>query len=93
MANLTFSMTIGGVSGSASISPSNARALEFLDDLIVHFGNIDDGEGGTRPMTRDEVALRYLDKLLAGQVEFARGLKHNRRKAAVTPSDDLEGNL
>ena len=93
MAGMTFSMTIGGVSGSASISPSNTRSLEFLDELIGHLGEIDDGGGGTRPMTRTEVARRYRDKLMAGQVEFARGLKHNRRKAEVTPSDDLEGNL
>ena len=93
MANLTFEMTVGANSGSASISFANTRALEFLDDLIVHFGEIDDGGGGTRPMTRTEVAQRYLDKLMSGQIEFARGLKHNRRKAEVTPSDDLEGNL
>ncbi len=92
MANLTFSMTIGGTSGSKSISPTDTRALEFLDDLIVNFGEIDDGDGGTRPMTRTEVAQKYLDKLMAGQVEFARGLKHNRRKGEVTPSDDLVGN-
>ncbi len=93
MANLTFSMTIGGTSGSKSISPTNARALEFLDDLIVNFGEIDDGDGGKRPMTRAEVAQKYLDKLMAGQVEFARGLKHNRRKGEVTPSDDLVGDI
>ncbi len=93
MANLTFSMTIGATSGSKAIAPTNARALEFLDDLIVNFGEVDDGDGGTRPMTRAEVAQKYLDKLMAGQAEFARGLKHNRRKGEVTPSDDLVGDM
>ena len=91
MANLTFSITVGATSVSKTIAPTTARMLEFLDDLIVNFGAIDDGAGGTRPMTRAEVAQHYLDKLMAGQVEFARGLKHNRRKGAVTPSDDLMG--
>ena len=92
MANLNFSITVGANTATADRSPSNTRTLEFLDDLIVHFGEIDDGAGGTRPMTRVEVGQHYLDQLMAGQIEFARGLKHNRRKAAVTPSDDLEGN-
>ncbi len=92
MADLTFSITIGGTSGSKSISPTNTRALEFLDDLIVNFGPVDDGAGGTRPMTRAEVAQKYLDRLMAGAVGFARGLKHDRRKGKVTPSDDLLGN-
>ena len=87
MASMTFGMTIGGNSGDSSKSFTNTRALEFLDDLIAHFGEID-GE----LITRAEVAQHYLDKLMAGQIEFARGLKHNRRKGEVTPSDDLEGN-
>ena len=87
MADLTFSMTIGATSGSRSIAPTDARALEFLDDLIVHFGEID-GE----LMTRTEVAQHYLDKLMEGQVAFAKGLKQRRLDAAVSAADDLEGN-
>ncbi len=87
MADLTFSMTIGATSGSRSIAPTDARALEFLDDLIVHFGEID-GE----LMTRTEVAQHYLDKLMEGQVAFAKGLEQRRLDAAVAVATDLEGN-
>lgn len=89
MADLTFSMTIGATSGSRSIAPTDARALEFLDDLIVHFGEVVEGAG---PMTRTEVANHYLEQLMAGQVAFARGLKQHRLDAAVSDADDLEGN-
>ncbi len=92
MADLTFSMTIGANAGSKSIAPTDTRALAFLDDLIVHFGEIDDGAGGTRPMTRVEVAQRYMDKLMAGQVAFAKGLAQDRLDAAVSTATDLEGN-
>ncbi len=89
MADLTFSMTIGVTSGSKTIAPTNTRALEFLDDLIVHFGEVIEGDG---PMTREQVAQHYLDQLMQGQINFAKGLKQRRLDATVTEADDLEGN-
>ena len=93
MASLTIEFVVGAQTATVTKTFTDARAVVFLDDLIEHFGNIDDGSEGGRPMTRAEVAQRYLDKLLAGQIKWAQGLKHSRRKAEVTPSDDLEGNL
>lgn len=92
MADFTVSASLGPQTYNASVSPADARMMEFLDDLIDHYGEIDDGAGGTRPMTRAEVGQKWLDDLVAGQVRFAKGLKQRRLNAAVTEADDLEGN-
>lgn len=92
MATLTFSLAIGAQTATRTVSPADARATEFLDDLrLYHYPEIDDGAGGTRPMTRTEVGLRYVQDVVAGQVEFARGLKQRRLNAEVAQADDLTG--
>lgn len=92
MASMSFTLTIGATTGTQTVNPTDARALEFLDDLrFIHYPEIDDGAGGTRPMTRVEAGTRYAQDLIAGQVEFARGLKQRRLDAEVAASDNLLG--
>lgn len=92
MATLAFQLTISGQTQTASAAPTDARALEFIDDLRnVHYPQVDDGAGGTRVMTRQEAGQKYLDDLRAGQIAFARGLKQRRLDAEVAAADDLLG--
>ena len=92
MATFTITIAVGGISASATVSPSNARVTKFLDDMIENYPEVDDGSGGTRLMTRAEVADYYVDKLLGGQVEWAKGLERRRLAAGVDSATDLEGN-
>jgi len=92
MATLAFTFTIGGQSYSVNLPATDARALEFLDDLRNSvFPQVDDGAGGTRVMTRAEAGAEYMNRLAAGQVEYARGLKQQRLNAEVAQADDLTG--
>lgn len=92
MATFTITFTVGAQTATATISPSDARVITFLDDLIANYPEVDDGVGGTRPMTRVEVGDFYVDKLLMGQVEWAKGLEQRRLDATVPDATDLEGN-
>ncbi len=93
MATFDFSMTIGTTSGSETITTTNVRALEYLDDLReLHYSEIDDGSGGTRIMTRNEVAVHHLQGHRRGEIEFARALKQRRLDSGVAVGDDLEQN-
>ena len=93
MATLTFNFTIGAQTDEQVVSPTDARALEFIDDLRnLSYPEVDDGSGGTRVMTRVEAGQKYVADLAAGQIAFAKGLKQQRLDAAVTVADDLEGN-
>jgi len=86
MANVTFSMTVGAVSGDATISPSDARTTEFLDDLR-------NGPYLQDPvLSRTAVGQLWLDNLMAGQVAWAKGLRQDALDAAVATADDLLGN-
>ena len=93
MAIFTMSMTIGANTTTKTVSPTNARMLQFLDDIILVSPEVDDGAGGTRPMTQTEVAVEYLDKLMAGQVAWAKGLRQAELDKAVTAADDLVGGV
>ncbi len=93
MAAFEFTMTVGPTSGSEIINTSDARAIEYLDDLReLHYSEIDDGGGGTRPMTRNEVAVHHLQGHRRGEIEFARALKQRRLDSGVAVGDDLEEN-
>jgi len=92
MATLTFSFDIGASSYSVTVNSTDARALEFIDDMRnIAFPEVDDGAGGTRVMTRVEAGEEYVNRLAAGQVQYAKGLKQQRLDAAVVVADDLEG--
>jgi len=92
-AEFTISLTIGAQTTSRTINPSDARVVEFIDDLRNDtFNQIDDGAGGLRVMTRVEAGKFYVDALMDGQIEFARGLKQQRMNKAAGVADNLEGN-
>ena len=94
MATFTFEMSIAGVTGSEVITTSDARAIEYLDDLRnLHYPEIDDGAGGTRVMTRQEVAEHHLAGHRRGEIEFARAKKQNRLDAAVANLEVAGENL
>ena len=95
MATLSFQLVVGGITVTKTISPSSARVLTFIDDMIAgpYNDEIDDGAGGTRPRTQEETATYWLDALMAGQVAWAKGLRQNALSAAVVVADDLEGNV
>jgi len=93
MATLTFNFTIAASTDEQIVTATDARALEFIDDLRnLSYPEVDDGAGGTRVMTRIEAGQKYVADLAAGQVRFAQGLKQQRLDAAVGAADDLEGN-
>ncbi len=92
MATLTITLTVGAQTVTKTITFADARAVVFLDDLIANYPEVDDGSGGTRPMTREEVGDFYVDRLLMGQVEWAKGLAQRRLDAIKPVATDLEGN-
>ena len=58
MATFTMTMIIGANTTTKTISPTNARMLQFLDDIILVSPEVDDGAG---------------DRLWLGQPELPRG--------------------
>ena len=89
MATLTFSAVVGANTSTATISPTNARMLQFLDDLIAGpYAPV----GTDPPLTRIEAAQKWMDDLMAGQVAWAKGLRQRELDAAVTTATDLEDN-
>jgi len=92
MASLTIEFTVGAQTATVTKTFTDTRAIVFLDDLIENYPEIDDGGGGTRPMTREEVADHWTGLLMAGQIEWARGLEQRRMDAAVGDATDLEDN-
>jgi len=91
MATLSFQLVVGAITVTKTITPTNARVLQFIDDMIAgpYSDEIDDGVGGTRPRTQEETAIYWLDALMAGQVEWAKGLRQHELDAAVTTATDL----
>ena len=88
MATLTFTLVVGANNTTATISPSNARVLQFIDDLIAGpYANEDP------PLTQTQAGQKWLDDLMAGQVAWAKGLRQHELNAAVAVADDLEGNV
>ena len=94
MATLSFQLVVGGITVTKTISPTNARVLQFVDDMIAgpYSDEVDDGGGGTRPRTQEEAATFWLDQLMAGQVAWAKGLRQHELDGAVTTATDLEDN-
>ena len=87
MATLTFSLDIGANNTAKTISPTNARTLQFLDDLIAGpYADI------VPALTQTQAAQKWLDDLMAGQVLWAKGLRQHELDAAVTTATDLEDN-
>jgi hypothetical protein len=86
MATLTFSLTIGANNTTATISPTNARTLQFIDDLIAG-----PYAGITPPLTQTQAGQKWLDDLMAGQVAWAKGLRQDELNKAVGVADDLTG--
>jgi len=91
MATLSFQLVVGGITVTKTITPTNARFLQFIDDMIAgpYNDEIDDGVGGTRPRTQEETAIYWLDALMAGQVAWAKGLRQHELDAAVATATDL----
>ncbi len=92
MATFAITFTVGAQAATVTKTFADARVVVFLDDLIANYPEVDDGSGGTRPMTREEIGAFHVDKLLMGQVEWAKGLEQRRLDATVDPATDLEGN-
>ena len=91
MAKISITLTVGAVSITKTISPSNARVVTFLDDLIEHqyTDEVDDGNDGLRKRTREEVADLYLTKMLDGVQGLARRVAQMRLDKAATRAKDL----
>ena len=92
MATFTMQMVVGAIDITKQITPTNARVQQFADDLIEYYPEIDDGGGGTRPMTQTEAVTKWLDDLMAGQVQWAKGLRQHEINAAVAVADGMLGN-
>ena len=88
MANLTFSLTIGANNTTATISPTNARTLQFIDDLIAG-----PYSGIVPALTQTQAGQKWLDDLMAGQIAWAKGIRQHALDKAVVVADDLEGNV
>ncbi len=86
MADVAITMSVGATSASATLSPSDARMVEFVDDLVAVAGPVPDGLGGERPVTRQEAADLFVEDVLSQMVSRARNLKRDRLARAA---DDL----
>ncbi len=91
MAEFTLTFEVAGQTAQATKVFTDTRALTFLDDMIEHFPMVADGSGGERLMTRIEVGVYYLDKLLSGQIAWAGALERVRIKRATSSATDLNG--
>ena len=91
MAKISITLTVGAVSITKTISPPNARVVEFLDDLIEHqyTDEVDDGNNGLRKRTREEVADLYLTKILEGVHGMARRVEQMRLDKVAARARDL----
>ncbi len=85
MAELTIIFVVGAQTATLTKTFTDARALQFLDDLIVNFGD-------DPPLTRLQVGNKYVLKLMQGQIAWAKRLEQDRLDAGVTDATDLEGN-
>ena len=87
MATFTMQMIVGPVTVTKTISPANARVQQFADDLIAQY------PVETPALTQETAITKWLDDLMAGQVQWAKGLRQHEINAAVAVADDLEGNV
>ncbi len=83
MADVSVIMSVGTVTASATLSPSNARMIEFVDDLVAVSGLVPDGGGGERPVTRQEAADQFVEDVLSQLVGRAKNLKRDRLARAA----------
>lgn len=64
------------------VTPTDARTVEFLDDLITYYGAAD----------RQDAALELAERTVKSIVRLAKNLKQKRLDEMPTVADDLEGN-
>ncbi len=83
MADVSVMMRVGAVIASATRSPTDARMVEFVDDLVAVSGMVPDGGGGERPVTRQEAADQFAEDVLSQMVSRARNLKRDRLASAA----------
>ena len=87
MATFSMQMVVGAINITKQITPTNARVQQFADDLIAQY------PVETPALTQETAITKWLDDLMAGQVQWAKGLRQNELDAAVAVADDLEGNV
>ncbi len=85
---LKISMSFGASTVEATRSPSAAAMLQFVDDLIPTFGEVDDGAGGERPMTRMEAAQEFLNEQVSNIKSRSRNLERDRLARVARGIDD-----
>lgn len=95
--SLSITLEVGTESVTRTINFTVARGRRFLDDLIEHFENIQDGVDEDdkpimRPMDRIEVGAHYIEQLLKGQVAWSKGLEQRRLDTGRPIATDLEQN-
>ena len=93
MAQFQITLEIGGTTVTETLNFTNARGVVFLDDLIAlqYTDEVDDGAGGTRPRTREEVAQFYIGKMVDGAKGMAKQLEQRRLDAVKAEATDLDG--
>ncbi len=82
------SMSFGASTVEATRSPSAAAMLQFVDDLIPTFGEVDDGAGGERPMTRLEAAQEFVNDEISKVKSRSRNLARDRLARPARGIDD-----
>lgn len=94
MATYSITLTVGANVLTKTITPDDAVAVQFFDDLIAfHFTDeVDDGDGGIRPRTRDEVADLLLTKQMQGLHGLKKRVEQMRLDTTKIQATDLEGN-
>ncbi len=93
MAQFEITLEVGGTTVTETLNFADARGVAFLDDLIAlqYTDLVDDGAGGERPRTREEVAQFYIGKIMDGAQGMAERLEQRRLDAVKAAATDLTG--
>jgi len=93
MAQFQIALEVGGTTVTETLNFADERGVEFLDDLIAlqYTDEVDDGAGGKRPRTREEVAQFYIGKIMDGAQGMAKQLEQKRLDAVKAEATDLGG--
>lgn len=86
MASLVITFTISGQSVDRTINFPDARATDFLDDLIRNYGD------DTPPLTRTEAGQRFVNEVGDKQKAWAKVLEQQRLDLTKSIAIDLEDN-
>ncbi len=85
MATFSMTMSVGGTTGTQTFTTTDQRMLDFLDDLLTDvYPEIDDGNDGTRPMTRQEVATHHISILMTEQTNLAKHIEYVRLTSGIS---------